>query len=97
VARRVALVLTVTLLTVTLLAGCGSSVSYRKATLVSDLTLDVVASEQEIPQHLMVVGESASPRASTQTRNCLIQDSCPASVDVEIRSSNPAVAALGGG
>ncbi len=44
------------MLAVTLLGGCGSSVGYGKATLVS---LDVVASEQEIPQYLMVVGESA--------------------------------------
>lgn len=85
------------MLTVILLAGCGSSVSYRKATLVSDLTLDVVGSEQEMPQRVMVVGESASPPASTRTRNCFIEDACPPSVDVEIRSSNPAVVALGSG
>jgi hypothetical protein len=77
-------------LTAVLLSGCGSSAAPSSA--VTGLSLAVHSAEWEVDRNLVVVGENASAEIETVTDDgCPTEVPCPISVDVELRSSDPAV------
>lgn len=93
VARRAALALAAALL-----AGCGFSFMPDSYGTLSELDFELSTSEWEPGRNLLVVGESGSVQVAARTHNpspgqCSDVMECPLSVDVEIRSTDPAVVA----